>query len=126
MQFRSLFIATAILEAATGLGLFLSPSAPVAFLIDAPLDTDGGFIVARIAGGALFSLAVACWFARNDGQSRSATGLGMAILLYNVAVVGVFLYAGIGLGLSGPGLWPAIMLHTVLAIWCLVCLRSGL
>lgn len=126
MQLRSLFIVTAILEAGTGLALGLSPSAPAAALVGAPLDTDGGLIVARIAGAALFSLAVACWLARNDEQSRSAIGLVMALLLYNMAVVGVFLYAGIGLGLSGTGLWPAAVLHTVLALWCLVCLRARL
>ncbi|HNP60068.1 MAG TPA: hypothetical protein PKM72_04450 [Nitrospirales bacterium] len=81
MQLRSLFTTTAILEAGTGLALFLSPPAPVAVLVGTSLGSDGGLITACSAGAALFSLAVACWFARNDGQSRSATGLVMAMLL---------------------------------------------
>ena len=123
MKPRHLFILTAILEAGTGLALILSPSAPTAILVDASIDTAGGLVVSRIAGAALFSLGLACWFARDDGQSRAAIGLVSAMLLYNVASVGVFLYAGMGLGLSGIGLWPAVLLHTVLAVWCLACLR---
>lgn len=124
MQLRSLFIVTAILEAGTGLALVLSPSTPAAILVAASLDTDGGLVVARIAGAALFSLGAACWFARDDGRSRAAKGLVTAMLLYNVGAVGVFLYAGMGLERTGNGLWPAALLHTGLAIWCLGCLRS--
>jgi hypothetical protein len=124
MQLRSLFIVTAILEAGTGLALVLSPSTPAAILVGASLDTGSGLVVARIAGAALLSLGVACWFGRDDGQSRTAKGLVTAMLLYNVGAVGAFLYAGLGLELTGIGLWPAALLHTGLAIWCLVCLRS--
>ena len=124
MQLRSLFIVTAMLEAGTGLTLVLSPSVPAAVLVGASLDTDGGLIAARLAGAALVSLGVACWFARNDGQSDAAKGLVSAMLLYNVGAGGVFLYAGMGLGLTGVGLWPPALLHTGLAIWCLGCLRS--
>ena len=124
MQLRSLFIVTAILEAGTGLALTLSPSTPTTVLVGAPLDTYGGLIIARIAGAALFSLGLACWFARDDGPSLAAIGLVSAMLVYNIAVVGVLVYAGMGLRLSGSGLWPAAVLHTVLAIWCIVCLPS--
>ncbi|MFZ1746064.1 MAG: hypothetical protein WAU17_09100 [Nitrospirales bacterium] len=126
MQLRSLFIVTAILEAGTGLALVLSPSTPAAILVGASFDTDSGLIVARIAGAALFSLGLACWFARDDGQSYAARGLVSAMLVYNFAVVGVLVYAGMGLRLSGNGMWPAALLHTGLAIWCLGCLRSRL
>ncbi|WNM57538.1 hypothetical protein [Candidatus Nitrospira allomarina] len=124
MQLRALFIVTAMLETGTGLALVLSPSVPAAILFGASLDTAGGLLTARLAGAALISLGIACWFARNDRQSRAATGLVTAMVLYNVGAVGVFLYAGMGLGLTGVGLWPAALLHTGLAIWCLGCLRS--
>jgi hypothetical protein len=124
MQPRHLFIVTAVIEAGTGLALILSPSAPAAILVGASLDTPGGLVVARVAGAALFSLGVACWFARDDGQSPAAIGLVWAMLLYNVTAVGVFLYAGMGLGLSGTGLWPAVLLHVGMGVWCLVCLGN--
>ena len=33
-------------------------------------------------------------------------------------------YAGLGLGLSGIGLWPAVALHSTLAVWCVACLKN--
>ena len=121
---KILLIVTTIIEAAIGLALVLSPSMPVSMLLGASLDTPGGMVAARIAGAALLALATACWLARNDSQSRAATGLIAALLLYNVAAVAVLVHAGTGLGLSGIGLWPAVLLHAALAVWCIACLRT--
>ena len=118
---KVLLIVTAVIEAATGLALVLSPSMPASLLLGASLDTPG-LVVARVAGAALLALATACWLARNDPQSRAATGLIAAILLYNLAAVAVLVHAGLGLGLSGIGLWPAVVLHAVLGVWCVACL----
>lgn len=104
MPLRYLFIVTAVIEALTGVVLTLSPASPVAILVGASLDSSSGLFVARVAGAALFTLGVACWSARNDGPSRAASGLVTAMLLYNVAAVGIFVYASMGLGLTGIGL----------------------
>jgi hypothetical protein len=68
-------------------------------------------------------LGAACWLARSDRQSRAAKGLIVAISLYNVAAVGVLAFAGIGLGLRGVALWPAVILHTMMTVWCFEALR---
>jgi hypothetical protein len=81
-------------------------------------------VVARVTGAALLSIGVSCWLARNDQQSTAATGLIAALLLYNIAAVAVLVYAGMGLGLSGIGLWPAVVLHVALAVWCIASLRN--
>ena len=114
---------TAIIEAATGLGLMAVPSMVVRLLLGSPLDTSATVALARVAGAALLALGVACWLARDDTQSRAARGLVAAMLLYNISVVAVLAFAGLGLGLHGIALWPAVILHAVMAVWCIACLR---
>lgn len=121
---KNLFTVTGTLEAATGLALLGSPSVPVLLLLGVSLDTPGAVTVGRIAGAALLALGFACWLARDDGQSRAGRGLIAAMLLYNIAAVVVLLFARLGLGLSGIGLWPAVILHAALAVWCIACLRQ--
>ena len=115
---------TATTEAATGLALAILPGAPVSLLLGTSLDAPGGLVVARIAGAALLSLGVACWLARNDALSGAGRGVIAAMLLYNAGAVSVLVYAGMGLRLSGIGLWPASLLHAALAVWCIACLRA--
>jgi hypothetical protein len=81
--------------------------------------------VARIAGAALLAIGLACWLARDDGRSRSALGLIAALLLYNVAATIVLIHAGLGLKLSGIALWPAVVAHIALAIWCITTIRPA-
>lgn len=63
--------------------------------------------------------------ARNDSQSRAATGLIVALLFYDAAVVVIFLLARLALGLAGIGLWPAVALHSGLGVWSFLGLRKG-
>jgi hypothetical protein len=116
---------TALIEAATGVALMVVPSVVVRLLLGSPLDTSAAVILGRVAGVALFALGVACWLARDDAQSRAARGLVAAMLLYNVAAVAVLAFAGIGFGLHGVALWPAVVLHAVMAVWCVACLRRS-
>jgi hypothetical protein len=115
---RLLFIVTAVLEAGTGVALLMSPALIVSILIEAAFDTKGDSVVGRVAGSALLSLGVACWLARNAEHSRAAIGLIKSLLLYNVAVLLILAYAGLGLRLFGIGLWPAVVLHGVMSVWC--------
>ena len=124
MNIKRLFIVTAAIEAGAGLALAISPVAPVSILLGASLDSPAGLVTARLAGGALLSLALACWLARDDGRSRAAAGLIAAMLLYNLAAVAVLAYAGLGLRLFSVVLWPAVLLHVAMAVWCIACLRT--
>lgn len=124
MTKATLFIVTAVIETGIGLALLVSPTLPVSVLIGASLDTPAGLVAGRVAGAALLSLGLCCWLARQDEHSRTATGIVSAMLLYNVAAVVVLAYAGIGFRLSGIGLWPTVVLHLAIAVWCLACLRT--
>jgi hypothetical protein len=114
---------TAVVEAGTGVALAVAPSWVVLVLLGSPLESAAGLVIGRILGAALFSLGAACWLARDDAQGWTALGLIAAMLLYNTAAVSLLSYAGIGLGISGIGLWPGIILHSTLAVWCVACLR---
>ena len=112
---------TAIIETATGLGLMGAPSVVVRLLLGSALGTS----TAVMLGAALLALGVACWLARDDTQNRAARGLVIAMLIYNIAGTAVLAFAGIGLGLHGVALWPAVVLHAAMAIWCIVCLQRS-
>ena len=122
---RTLLIVSAAIEVATGLALLASPPLVVSLLLGGSLDTPAALAVARVTGAALLSLGVACWLARNDARSRAAVGLVAAMLLYNAAAVAILGYAWFSLGLSAPGLWPAILLHVALAVWCIACVSKS-
>ncbi|HEY5705863.1 MAG TPA: hypothetical protein VIS96_09850 [Terrimicrobiaceae bacterium] len=119
---KALPIVTAVIEVGAGLALLGFPSAVAVLLLGTPLETAAALTVARVAGAGLLALGVACWLARGDMQSRAAIGLVVAMLLYNAAAVAVLAYAGIGLGLYGALLWPAVFLHAAMAVWCAACL----
>lgn len=125
MVAKKLLIVTALVETSTGLLLLVSPTPVVAFLLGVSLDAPAALVVARMAAAALLSLGCACWLARNDGPNRAARGLVVAMLLYNGVAVAVLANAGAGAKLVGVLTWPAVALHAALAVWCILCLRSG-
>jgi hypothetical protein len=116
---KCFLIATAVIESGAGLALLCFPSVAVALLLGEPFDTPAALTVTRVGAAGLLTLGVACWLARRDALSRDARGLADAMAFYNVAAVAVLAYAGIGLGLHGMALWPAVALHTVMVAWCI-------
>jgi hypothetical protein len=121
---KKLLIATAVIEVGAGLALLCCPSAAVALLLGSPLDTPAAVSLGRVAGAALLALGVACWLAHYDDQSGAARGLVSAMVLYNLGAVVVLGAAGIQVRPVGVALWPAVVLHAAMAIWCIVRLRS--
>jgi hypothetical protein len=116
---KSLHTATAVIEAGAGLALGICPSAVVTLLLGSPLDMPAAVLLGRLAGAALLALGVACWLARGDAESRAARGLVAGMVVYNLGAVVLFVFAGFGLGMHGVALWPAVVLHAGMTVWCL-------
>ena len=113
---KRLLTVTSILEGSTGLALMILPSLIVQVLLGSPLTDPLGIIIARVAGAALVSLAIACWLSR---KNENAVGLVIALLFYNPAAAFILGYAGLQEDLTGIALWPAVIAHFVMASWCI-------
>jgi len=98
LPIKQLLVVTALIEAALGLALIAVPSFVILLLFGISPDGVEAAIVARGAGAAIFSLAIACWFSRN---LSNATAVVKAMLFYNVAVGFVLLFNIYPTGLSG-------------------------
>jgi len=120
---RNLLIVSALLELGIGILLIASPSPPIALLLGAQIETPVGLSVAHVAGAALLSLGIACWMARNDGQSAAGRAVVTAMLVYDCAASAALAYSSLRLSTAGVGLWPAVGLHLAMAVWCVACLR---
>ena len=115
---KALQTVSAVIELGAGLALVGCPSAATELLVGAPLEGPAALTIGRVGGAGLFALGVACWLARGDAQSRAARGVIAAMLVYDIAAALLLAWAGAGLGLHGLALWPAVVLHSLLAAWC--------
>jgi hypothetical protein len=119
-----LFTATALAEVSAGLALLACPALPMALLLGVEPAAPEDSVIARIAGAGLLAFGIACWAGRNDPDRAGRKGLLLAAFTYDVAAAAVLGYAGWFLSLAGVALWPAILLHGALALWCAVALLA--
>jgi hypothetical protein len=117
---KNILTVTSIIEFPTAVILLVFPSLIAKLLFGVTLDTPIAVIVARVAGAAILALAVACWFARNYGINSAANGLVVAMFLYNTSITLILIYAALVLSLSGIGLWPVVLLHMAMSVWCII------
>jgi hypothetical protein len=125
MQTKWFLIVTAFVEAGAGLCLLVLPALPIALLLGLTQAAPETLLVCRIAGAALLCIGIASWLARNDHRTSAQLGLVIGILLYDVAAAVLLGFAGVALNMVGLALWPAVVLHALLAAWCFAeCLSS--
>jgi len=111
MKPGTLITLSAAIEAATGLALMAGPGLVANVLLGAGLS-DSGVAVARVAGCGLLSLGIACW---PSGDSAAPAAI-RALFVYNL-LVGLYLgYLRVAGGFAGLLLWPACILHILLAL----------
>jgi hypothetical protein len=94
-------------EAATGLALLIVPSLVGRLLLGDEL-AGVAIPVARVTGIALIALGIACW--------PGLTPL-CGMLTYNALATAFLVWLGIRGDWVGPLLWPAVVLHAVMAIF---------
>lgn len=116
---KLLLVVSAIIEIGTGTALLAIPARLAPILIGAELDTPAALAMARLAGAALFSLGMVCWFGSRDTGSRAAVGIVAAMLFYNLATIVLLVSLRYYVGMTGIGLLPAAGLHAALAVWCI-------
>lgn len=113
---------TSIVEFGTGLILLLDPAVVVKLL----LGTDTSAVVAivgRCFGVALLGLSVACWPGGQRFDSRATTY--RAMLIYNALIAAYLVYLYIVEHVGGILLWPAAVLHAIVAALLVWAWRSG-
>lgn len=121
---KRLLTVTAIVEVPTGVGLIAVPAVVVHLLLNAEIS-GASIPLGRVAGVALLALGVACWLASYDEPSCAARGLVSGMALYNIGAALILGAAGVGSGYVGIALWPVVVLHAAMAVWCIACLRGS-
>jgi len=107
--------ASAWLEIIVG-ALFLTvPDVPCLLLFGIKPDAIG-MPLGRFAGIALVALGITCLPSRDAGSRRSVV---LDLFAFNVGVAILFAWVGVTSALHGFLLWPAVILHTIIA-WALL------
>jgi uncharacterized membrane protein YfcA len=111
---------TAVFEGITGLALAVVPASVIQLILgSSPARDTSEMFSARIFGLVLIVIAAACWLAKNDSQESIMLKV---ITGYNILAMAGMLYAALVTGVYGVGLWPAVLAHIVLLIWCVFAL----
>jgi|SRR3954453_19134377 len=119
---KLLLVVMALVEVGTGAALLFAPSLVVELLLGETLSSSQSVVLGQITGAALISIGLACWLVSNGGSSEQKQLL-RSMLLYNLAVSVLLIHAAIKFTLVGIGLMPGVVLHSVIAFWCVVALR---
>jgi hypothetical protein len=122
---RAVFLVlTAVVEVVTGLSLLLWPAVPLVLLLGVVDASSETLVLAHVAGTALIAIGLTSGMARTDAGGPALRAVLAGIGLYDLAVAMVLASASLSLGFTGVLLWPVVVAHLALALWCVSCLRS--
>lgn len=111
-----------IAEIATGLALIFDPRL-VIWLLVGPNAPIADITMGRLPGIAILALGLACWPDADRSTSSAPAFRGM--LAYNALIALFLVYLFVVGHLGGVLLWPAIVLHAVVAILLLWTARAS-
>jgi len=103
-----------VLEAGVGSMLLVDPASLASLLLRSPLE-GAGLVVARIGGGGVLALGIACWCARQVPLTTAGLGVSRAFLAYNLVACVTLALARPALASGGLPALGASVLHGVLA-----------
>lgn len=121
---KALLFLTFVVEISTGILLLINPNWLASILLGTNLNSPESFVIGRLAGTALFSLGLICYFAMRDIHSNVTKGVVTAMLFYNIVAAAILLAARFISGFDGIGILPASIIHIALAVWCLKSLST--
>lgn len=110
---RRVLAFAAVAEAGTGLVLMIDPSRVAALLLGAHASGEA-VLLGRVAGIALLALGVSCWPSRQHAERGSPAF--RAMLIYNALIAVYLAWLGTVAHVGGALLWPAVVLHTLVAL----------
>ena len=108
---RYIVKAAACLEIVVGAIFIIVPNIPCALLFGANAD-NLGTALARWVGVSLLALGIACLPSKAGKSHRTAV---LGLFLFNAGVTILFAYVGVASALHGFLLWPAVILHGIIA-----------
>ena len=115
---RLLLSVTAVVEGAAGIGLLVAPVLTISILLNTQLELPGGLFAARLCGAAILALSICCWKARAFESHEAAISVITAMLFYNLSAAAVLTYGVLSLGLHSLFIWPVMVAHVGLGMWC--------
>jgi hypothetical protein len=119
---RRLLGFAAAVEIATGLALMIVPGVVATLLLGVDL-APVAMVLARCFGIAMLTLGMACW--PGGRQAAPPVSTWGAMLTYNALIALYLAYLGGVAHLQGMLLWPAVGLHTAVALLLIGTMRGG-
>ena len=119
---KHLLVVTAVIEAGAGAALVGFPSETLRLLLGPPVGAPPSMALVRAAGAVLLALGIACWITSRNAWKRAARGMVTAMTVYNPSVAIALGAVGMRAPPVGILLWPAVVLHAAMTVWCIVCL----
>jgi hypothetical protein len=108
---RYAVMTAACLEIAAGAALLTAPGI-ACWLLFATKTESVEITLARFAGVGLIALGLACLPSKDTGSRRNAS---LALLVFNLGVAILFACVDVFTPLHGVLLWPAVVLHAIIA-----------
>ncbi len=120
---KRLLVATAVLEAGSGVAFLIWPSAITAGLFGPKVPFVPA--LAPLVGLTLLAIAAVSGLASRHPESRAARGVVWGMTLYNLGAAGGLCVPKLASSQGGAFLWPAVALHAAMGVWCIICLRRA-